>query len=132
VQSSVSYPPKSDARWLVKAIKTEVAAIVARRVTSSEASGVQKILDPVTKSLVPKDTAAALLQAAVRKCCDRGILAVQDQQQGSGANDDNITIDPVFSRKKVRLEFVGQLQSPAVDARLASEGRPTCIVNLTC
>jgi len=53
----------------------------------------------------------AFLQAAVKKCCDRGIVAVQDhqQQQGSDADDDNMTAEPVSARMKLCLEFLGEL-----------------------
>jgi len=69
----------TDDDWL-KEIKTKIAANVGRRLVSNNAAKIQRILDPDTKSIVEKNTAATLLLDAIQKCCDRGVLSMQQPQ----------------------------------------------------
>lgn len=69
--------PNDDA-WL-KAVKNKVAANVGRRLKSNEAAKIQRILDPDTKGIVARDTAAALLLEAATKCSERGIISLEDE-----------------------------------------------------
>ena len=68
-----------DESWM-KEVKSKIAANVSRRLTSNEAAKIQRVLDPDTKALVSRDTAVSLLQEAVKKCSDRGIITLPTNQ----------------------------------------------------
>jgi hypothetical protein len=68
-----------DDDWLQE-VKSKVTSNVGRRLTSSEASKVQRILDPDTKALVDEAAAVATLREVVKKCVDRGIMGLTEQQ----------------------------------------------------
>jgi len=70
----------TDDDWL-KEVKTNVAANVGKRIASNEAAKIQRVLDPGTKELVPKETAVGLLEAAVQKCRERGIFSLDEQDE---------------------------------------------------
>ena len=69
----------TDESWM-KEVKTKIAANVSRRLTSNEAAKIQRVLDPDTKALVATNAAVLLLQEAVTKCSDRGIITLPTNQ----------------------------------------------------
>lgn len=68
----------NDDTWL-KALKNKIAGNVGRRLKSNEAAKIQRIIDPDTKGIVARDTAAALLLSAATKCSERGIISLEDE-----------------------------------------------------
>lgn len=74
----------NDDTWL-KALKNKIAGNVGRRLKSNEAAKIQRIIDPDTKGIVARDTAAALLLSAATKCSERGIISLEDEPAVMGS-----------------------------------------------
>jgi len=95
----------------MKSVKKKILENLDRRFPESDVLKLHRVLDPSTKDVTPKEEAIALLQQAIQRLSQRGLITIQTTQS---LNASEFDIDePASKRRKLKEEMLNELQRSA-------------------
>ena len=91
----------------MQSVKKKILDKLDHRLPETEALKLHRVLDPSTKDVTQRDEAIALLQHAVDRLSQRGLLCFQTAQS---FNTPSEVDEPACKRRKLKEEMLNELR----------------------